>query len=151
LAAVGALVEAALLVGPPRVAERGDVHGVRIAGMHDDAADLFGFLEAGELPALPAVRRLVDAGAGGDGIARVRLARAVIHGVRVARRDREHAAGRHMLILEYRTERRAGVRRFPHAAARRRDVEGARGPWNPLHIRDAALVVGGSHIAAAHA
>ena len=141
-AAVGALVEAALLVRSPRVPQRGDVHDVRVARVHDDAPDLLGFGQSHELPAAGAVGRLAHAAARRDGVARVLLAGAEIDDVRVARRDREVAERGDAFVVEHRPEGRAGVGRLPDAARRRRDVEGLRGRGNTLHVGDAAAHVG---------
>src|SRR5262249_48301438 len=55
LAAVGGLVDAALLVGRPDVAQGGDVHDLGVPGVDDDAGDVLGVGQAHVLPGLAAV------------------------------------------------------------------------------------------------
>jgi hypothetical protein len=141
LAAVGALVEPALLVRSPDVSERRDVHDVCVARIHDDAADRLCLGEAHELPALPAIGGLVHAAARGDGVARVLLARAKVEHVAVARRDGEVAVRGGALVVENGAEGRAGVRRLPDAARRGHDVERLRWRGEALDVGDASAHV----------
>ena len=68
-AAVDGLIQAALGVGGPQCAQRGDVHDVGVGGMHENAPDVLRFLEAHALPCHAAIERLVDAVARSDGVA----------------------------------------------------------------------------------
>src|SRR2546422_11146758 len=61
LAAVDGLVDAALRIRAPQVAEGGHVHHVGVRGVDHDAADRPGVLEPHVGPFLPAVGGLVDA------------------------------------------------------------------------------------------
>ena len=84
-----------------------DVKPVGVSRMFRDVLRL---AETHEGPRFAAVRRLVDAGARLDGIARVRFAGARPHDVRIARRDGEHSHRRDFFIVENRTPRNAVVR-----------------------------------------
>ena len=119
-AAVGALVDAALFVGTPEIAERRDVHDVGIGGMDDDAADVVGLLEAQMRPGGAAIHRLVDAIAPGGALAIVGLAGAHVEDGGVGRREREVADGGVGLIVEDGLPGDAAVDGLEDAAARRR-------------------------------
>ena len=149
LAAVGRLVEAAFLVGRPSRAQRGDVRHVLVARVHDNPANMLRLLEPARGPRAPTVGGLEHAAAGRHRVARVGLARAVVHGVGVIRRDGDHAAGRHVFVLEHRAECGARVGGLEQPTASARDVEGARGPRNARYVHHSALVVGGADCAPA--
>src|SRR5262249_11900666 len=87
LAAVRGLVDTALLVRPPETSQGGNVDGVWVLRVNDDAADVVRFLQAHVLPGFAAVGGLVDAVAPGDAVARVRLARPHPDDLRVRRGD----------------------------------------------------------------
>ena len=70
LAAVGGLVDAALVVVVPEVAGGAGVDGVAVLGIDQDLGDVFGILQADVGPVLAAVGRFVDAVADGDAVAR---------------------------------------------------------------------------------
>src|SRR5439155_26172649 len=73
-AAVAGLEDAALRIGGPAAAQRGDVDDIGVFRMNDDAADVLCFLEAHILPRLAAVAGFVDAVAPGDAVAGIGLA-----------------------------------------------------------------------------
>ena len=93
-AAVGGLEDAALLVGAPQPAERGDVDDVGILRVDDDPADVLRLAQPHVLPGLAAVGRLVDAVAPRRALAVVRFAGADPHDVRIGRVDGD-VANRH--------------------------------------------------------
>ena len=61
LAAIGGLVDAALLVRIPQMPQRAGVHRVRFAGIDENGADALGIFQANLLPTLAAVGRFVQA------------------------------------------------------------------------------------------
>src|SRR5581483_592465 len=73
LAAISCSKDSALLIGAKRMAERGDQHDLRVAGIHDDGADLPGVVQTHMLPGLARINRLVDAIAVGDVASRASL------------------------------------------------------------------------------
>ena len=151
LAAVGRLVESPLRICLPRRAERGDVYRVRVARMHDDATDMLCLLEPHELPVEAAVRGFVDASAGLDRVARVRLAGARPHLLRVRGCDRKHAHGDHALVVEHGTPGHTVIRSLPDAAAGRREEQGLGRTWNTNDVGRATFEVRGPDGAPAQA
>ena len=123
LAAVAGAEHAAFRVRSEQVPERRDQHDIRIARVDEDLADVARALEADVTPALAAVARAVDAVAGGDVVARVRLAGADVEDARIRRRNRERADGTGRLSVEDRRERVPRVDALPHAAAGGAEVE----------------------------
>src|SRR2546422_7390298 len=89
LAAVDGLVDAALRIRAPQVAEGGHVHHVGVRGVDHDAADRPGVLEPHVGPFLPAVGGLVDAVAPPLRAEAVLLARPGPHDTR---RSEEHTS-----------------------------------------------------------
>src|SRR5262249_1484328 len=100
LAAVGRLVDAALLAGPVQPPERPDVDDVGVLRVNGEFADLESLLQPHVLPGLAAVGGLVDAVAVGDGVARVVLAGADPDDVPVRRRHGHVAYGYGGLAVE---------------------------------------------------
>src|SRR5690606_14656445 len=123
LAAVGRAVQPAVRIGTEDVAERRDVDDVRVRGVDRDLADVAGRLQAHVLPALSGIGGLVDAVAARDVAADRRLAHPDIDHVRVRRRDLQRAdRGVLEVAVGDVVPARAGVVRFPDAAAGRAEV-----------------------------
>src|SRR5205807_6734310 len=118
LAAVGRLVQAALLVRAPDVAEGGDIDDVGVGGVDDDAADVLRVPQAHVLPGLAAVGRFVDAVAPGDAVAGVGLAGADPDHVGVRFGDGHVAERNRRLALEDGRPGGAIVDGLPQAARR---------------------------------
>src|SRR2546422_6326115 len=91
LAAVGRLVDPALGIRAPEVAERGDVDDVGVRGVEHDAPDRARVLQAHARPFLAAISGLVDAVAPPLRAQAVLLTRSDPHDVRVGGRDGEVA------------------------------------------------------------
>ena len=154
LAAVGGLVEPPLGVGVPDGAQRRDIHGVRVGGVHHDAADRLGLLQAHRLPGEAAVGALEDSLAGRERIARVGLAGAGPDLVGIGWGNREHSHRDDALVAvsaEDQAESGAGIDRLPDAAGRRRHEEGAGGARDAGDVADPAAHVGGSDVPPAQA
>ncbi len=123
LAAVGGLENTALLLRAGEAAGGAHVDDIGIGGVHDDAADAAGFVEAHMGPGLAGVGRLVDAVAhhvaiaDGPGFAGPGPDDVVIRA-----RERERADGLHGLGIEYRDEAAAAIGRLPDAARRRAGI-----------------------------
>ena len=150
--------DSALRIGAVAVAERRDVHEVRVARIHDDAPDLPRVLEADVGPCPASVRGAVHAVAVRDVRAHVGLARTDVENARVRGRDRERADRRDGLTVEDRLPGASGVPALPHAAADRAEVEvlglsrhardrehapaAERAREAPVHVREQARVEG---------
>src|SRR5262249_21968385 len=139
LAAVGGLVDAALLVRRPEVAQRRDVHDVGVLRVDDDAADVARLLETDVLPGLAAVGGLVHAVAPRDAVARVVLAGADPHDVGVGRRHRDGTDAQGRLVVEDRLPAVAAVGGLPDAAGRGAEVDRL-GVALPARVLDADVV-----------
>jgi hypothetical protein len=61
LPAVARAEDAALLVAREQMPHCGDINGLRVGGMNDDARDVMGVWETHQLPGLTGVRGLEDA------------------------------------------------------------------------------------------
>ena len=118
LAAVGGLVETALAAGRPERTDRRDVDDVRSRGSMTILPMCCDVGSIAPDQVLPAVGRLVDAGAPRRAAHVVRFARADPDDVRVRRRDGDRADGAGAHRVEDRRPRHAGVGRLPHAARR---------------------------------
>src|SRR5581483_3092376 len=94
LASVHRAVDAAFLVRPPGVAERGHVDDVRIPGVDHDVADVARIGEADVLPGVPAIGGTIDAIAVGDVASDRRFARPDVDDVWIGLGDRDGADGR---------------------------------------------------------
>src|SRR5262249_57551691 len=136
LPAVGRLVEPALLVRPPEVADRGDVGDVGVGGMNDDPADVVRVLQPAECPGLAAVDRLDPTAALRNAVAGVAFAGPDVDHLwlPLADRDRPDAHGR--LVVEDGEDVRPAVGRLPHPAAAGRHIVRVRLPLDPGHIAD---------------
>ncbi len=123
LPGVGRLVEAAVAARRPERAHRGHVDHLRVAGVHDDAADVHRVLEAEVLPRLAAVGGAVDAVPVGNAALAVVLPRADPDDVRVVGVERDAPDRERAFRVEDRRPRDPGVLGLPDAADRR-DVPG---------------------------
>ena len=92
--------------------------------MHDDARDALGLAQPHVGPGLSSVGGAIDAVADRDRVAGPGFARAHPDGARIARVDGDGADRLHLLLVEEGLESRSAVVRFPHAAARRADIDG---------------------------
>src|SRR5262249_17673758 len=118
LAAVGGLVEAALLAGAVEPAQRPDVDDVRVGRVDDDTADLEALFQAHVLPGLAAVGGLVDAVAVAHRVARVVLAGADPDDAGVGRGHGDVADADGGLLVELVLEGDAVVGRLQQPAGR---------------------------------
>ena len=146
-AAVGALVDAALFVGSPEIAERGDVDDVGIGGMDDDAADVVGLLEAEVRPGGAGVHRLVDAIAPRGALAIVGLAGADVEDRRIGGREGEVADGGIGLVVEDGLPGIAAVDGLEDSAGGGADVDDARIGFDDGEVVDASAHGGGADAA----
>ena len=144
LAAVGGLVEAALVVRAPQASEGRHVDRVRIVGVDGDLGDLERLLEARVVPGQAAVRGAVDPVAEGDGVPRIGLARAHPHLGRVGRADRHGADGADALGGEAVLVGDPAVGRVQQAAGRVGDPGLARALRVHRDVGDAPAHVGRS-------
>src|SRR5690242_7430180 len=92
-AAIARAEDAALGVGPPGVAEGGDVGDIRILGMDDDVANVACVGKAGVAPGSPAIAGLIDAIAVRDVAADGGLAGAGVDDIGIGVGDGEGAEG----------------------------------------------------------
>ena len=117
LAAVGALVDAPLIVRSAHVAKGGNPDDVRVGGMHADFRDVLFFAEPDVCPGLACVGGLVDAIARHDVAANARFAHPYVHDVGIGFRH-GHGADRRTLDLTIGHGRPGftAVRCFPEAA-----------------------------------
>src|SRR5690348_5001529 len=99
-------------------------------------------LEPHQLPGEAAIRRLVDAAAGLDGVSRILLAGTCPDLHRVRRRDRERAHRDYRVVVEDRTEGHAGIGGLPDAAAGGSDEEGLRRARDAGNVCHAPFEVG---------
>ncbi len=138
LAAVSGAEDAALGVGSPHVALRGDIDEVRVLRMNSHARDLVRVLQTDVLPGLPAVGGLVDAVAVRDVAADGRLPHpGVDHvGVGLGDADRADRPGLEVLVRHRRPVRPA-VRGLPDAASGASEVVNQRLPAHARDRRDA--------------
>src|SRR5688572_7700747 len=137
-AAIRRFVQATLATLAPERTLRRDVHNVGVAGVDEDAADMFAFLEADVLPRATTVGRLVYAVAVGHDALRVVLTRADPDHVRVFRVDRDRARRKRSLAIKDGRERKPGIRGLPDTTRRCGDVPGLLVGRVNRHIRDAA-------------
>ena len=72
----------------------GDPHGVRVARVHDDAAECLSVVESDVRERLAGVGALVEAVAVGGRLAVVGFARGDVEDVRIGRRERDVGDGR---------------------------------------------------------
>jgi hypothetical protein len=107
------------------MSERRDEQRVRVVRIDEDAPDRARVLQADARPRRPRVARAVHPVAVLDVGTHVGLAAADVQGVRIARRHREGSDRGDGLAVEDRLPGRACVRRLPHAAAGRAEVERA--------------------------
>src|SRR4029078_1874871 len=117
LAAVGRLVDAAVVAVAPQLARHADVDGVGAARVDEDLGDALRVRQAHVGPTVAAVGRLVDAVADRDAVARPRLAAAHPHGLRVLGVDGDGADRLHAGLVEHRLVGGAAVERPSDAAA----------------------------------
>src|SRR5579884_370459 len=124
LAAIRGLVDAALRVGAPDVAERGHIDDVRIRRIDLDAGNVLGGFQTDVLPGLAAVRALVDTISCGDVAADVALAHAGVDHVGIGGADGDGADGGGLKIaVGDARPGRARVGGFPQSAAGRAEIE----------------------------
>ena len=147
LAAVRGAEHAAVGVGRPGVADRGDEDHVGVLRIDHDARDLAGVTEAHELPRLAGIGREVHAAPVDDVVADVALARAHPDEVRVRRRERDRPDRGRRLVVEDRVPGVAPVGGLPHAARRRADVVDLRLAGNAGDRRDSAAADRGPEVA----
>ena len=121
LAAVAGAIHAALGVRSERVAQHRGERDIGVGRMDDHLTDL-PLLLPHVRPRLAAVRRLVDAVAGGDVAADVGLAGTDVDDVRIGGRNGDRAGRGDRLVVEDRLPGRTAVHGFPDAAARGRGV-----------------------------
>jgi hypothetical protein len=99
------------------MAERAHQHGVGIARVHEDRADVAGRVQPRILPAFAAVGGPVDAIAGADVVTRRDLAGAGVDHVRVGRGYCQRADRRRRQPVAQGAPGLAGIAGFPHPAA----------------------------------
>lgn len=116
LAAVGGLVDTALVVGAVRVPKRADVNRACILRIDNNTADLPGVTQADVLPALAAVRGAVQSVAGSKVRSNVGFPGADVNDFRSGGSDGNCADRSNGLMVEDRRPGYAGVRGFPDAA-----------------------------------
>ena len=121
--AIGCFVEAALFIRAPEMSQGCDVDDVGVIRVHDDSADVMAFGEPHVRPRLATVDRLVDAVAPPRALSIGTLARTDPNDVGLLLVDNDVTHGVNRFVLKYRFEPDAVVRRLPHAAGSRRDVE----------------------------
>src|SRR5437867_7880201 len=131
LATVGRPVDAPLVAIAPELPRHAHVDRVGLRRIDEDLHDVLGVLESHVRPVLAAVVRAIDAIADGHAVAHPRFAGADPDDFGILRIDRDRPDRLHGLLVEHGLERRAAVRRLPHAAARRADV--ARKPGALVH------------------
>ncbi len=152
LPAVRGLVDAALVAIAPQLSRHAHVHRVGLGRIDEDFDDVFRVPEPHVRPILAAIVRAVDSVADRHAVAHPRLARAHPDHLGILRIDRHGADGLHRLLVEHRLEGRATVRRLPHAATRRADID--REPRSFMHgidRRDAPAHRGRADVARAQA
>ena len=141
LAAVGRLVDPALVVAVPEVAGGADPDGVAVARVNGDPGDVLAVLEPRLLPGVAAVGRLVEPVADRDAVSDPRLAGPHPDGLRILGIGGDGADRLHLLV-EDRPVGKAAVDRLPDTAARRADVDRQRAVGDRLDRRDAAAGLG---------
>ena len=127
----------ALLVGPPQIADRRDVHDIRIARMDEDAPDVLAPLEPHVPPGLPAVDRLVDAVPPARRLPVLRLPGADPDQVRIRLVERDGSDGARRLIVEERRPGSAVVLGLPDPSRARAYIEDLRLRLHHRDVRDA--------------
>src|SRR5215472_7740474 len=145
VASIDRLVDTALLVWPPQMANGGDIHDVGIVRIDDDAADMLGVFEAHVLPGLAAVQRSINAVAPGGALAVIRLAGAGPNDVWIRRRDSNVADGGRALFIEERLPGNPVVRRLPYAARSYANVDDTGIALDHSEVVDAAAHYRGSN------
>src|SRR5205823_4944645 len=133
LAAVPGAEDPALVVGPERVAERGDEHDIRVSRVDDDGADVPAVAQTQVLPGLAGIERLVYAVAIGDVAARAGLAGADIDDVVIRVGDRDRSYRGDLLLVEDRLPGAAGVGALPDPTGHRTEIPGRRIPRHAAH------------------
>ena len=126
LAAVERAEDAAFLVRPVGMAERGDEDPIGILRIDRQLRNLLRVTQPEMDPGLAGVARTVDAVADRQVRPRQAFAAGDVDDVRVGRRDGDPADRAGRLILEDRLPGPAGVGGLPHAAVDHPDVEGVR-------------------------
>ncbi len=116
LASIGSAEEAALGIGAKGVAHGGDQDRVRVARMHNHAADVPRIAQPDVLPGLAGIGGFVDSVTVGDVAAQAGLAAAHVDGVGVGGRHGDGADGGSGLLVEHRLPIGAAVSGLPHAA-----------------------------------
>ena len=124
LAAVGGLVDAALVVVVPEMSHRADQNVIAVLGIDQNLCDVLAVFQADVGPVLAAVGGLVDAVADRDAVARPGLAGANPDCFRIRGIDGDRADRLRALAVEDGLVGRAAVHRLPHAAAGRADKHG---------------------------
>ena len=128
--AVGCFVQTALGACGIKPTEGGDVDGVGISRMDDDAADVEGIIQSHVFPGGAGVGRLVDAIApvrhAGVATAAVRFAGANPDDIRVGLGDGDVADRDHVFVVEHRRVGETVAGGFPKSAAGRGNVKGGR-------------------------
>ena len=138
VAAVPGSEHAALLVRPPKVADRRYVDDVRVARVDEHAGDVLRRLQPLVRPRVAAVRRLVDAVPPRRGLPVLGLARPHPHEVRVRLMDRHVPDRTRRLVIEERRPRGAVVLRLPQAARGGAEVEDLGLRLDDIEVRDAS-------------
>src|SRR5690606_34189462 len=117
-AAVGAAIDAALLVRRAVLAERAGENDVAVRRMHTHAREVARLAQSDVRQCLAAVRRAIEAVARLDVAAQLRLARADVDDVRIRRAHCDRADRcRIDLVVGDGLPGRAAVHRLPEAAA----------------------------------
>ncbi len=140
-------VDPAILRVGPRVSQRAHVRDVGVGGMEDDGVDGAGALEAEPLPRLPAVHRLVDAGADPRRVAAVPLAGPDPDDVRGRLVDRDRPDGGGGERVHQRLPRRAARGRSPQPAGGGADVDDVGVVGDGVDRADPAAHAGGADAA----
>src|SRR5205085_1461034 len=138
LAAIPGAEDPALIVGPERVAERGDEHDIRVSRVDDDGADVPAVPQTQVLPGLAGIERLVYAVAIGDVAARAGLAGADIDDVVIRVGDRDRSDRGDLLLVEDRLPGAPGVGALPDPTGHRTEIPGCRIPRHAAHRHHSA-------------
>ena len=121
LAAVGRAIDAARLARPEEMPDRRDKHGVGVARVDPDPADIARVAQPEVLPGRAAVGGAIDPAPRLDVIARLGLAAADIDRVGPRRRHRDCPDRRAAALVEQGLPRPPAVVGLPHAPARGRE------------------------------
>src|SRR5262249_41069394 len=118
--------DAALLIWPVRMPERGDKQAIRVLRIDRDLRNLLGVAKPEMRPRRSGVSGFVHAVADREVGPGQASPAADINDFRIARRDRDPADRSGRLVVEDRRPRAARVRRLPDAAVAHADVERVR-------------------------